>query len=247
VCQAITELAVEMNAPITAADFHTMNGCLDDAIAGAVTEYGRERDESTKDAAAALGSARVGFLAHELRNLVNTAIVAFEVLKTGNVGVSRSTGSVLYRSLLGLRSLVWQSLAEVRPTQEVQRQPPIQVSGFIEEIGAAATLEALAKGLRFAGLPVEDGVTIEGDRQILAAATAGGKWFAPNALSSHNLTGEGDSRVGPDRPSTGKNGRVEASLEDPVGPAAGRTRRSSLYRRVALSEPRPVGIHVDRI
>jgi hypothetical protein len=39
---------------------------------------------------------RVGLpLVHELRNLVNTAIVAFEVLKTGQVGVSGNTGTVL--------------------------------------------------------------------------------------------------------------------------------------------------------
>jgi hypothetical protein len=38
VCQAITELAVELNVPITTDDFRTLNRCLDDAIAGAVTE-----------------------------------------------------------------------------------------------------------------------------------------------------------------------------------------------------------------
>jgi hypothetical protein len=38
VCQAITELAVELNAPISTDDFRTLNRCLDDAIAGAVTE-----------------------------------------------------------------------------------------------------------------------------------------------------------------------------------------------------------------
>jgi len=37
VCQAITELAVELNAPISTGDFRTLNRCLDDAIAGAVT------------------------------------------------------------------------------------------------------------------------------------------------------------------------------------------------------------------
>ena len=42
VCQAITELAVELDAPISTDDFRTLNRCLDDAIAGAVTEYGRE-------------------------------------------------------------------------------------------------------------------------------------------------------------------------------------------------------------
>jgi signal transduction histidine kinase len=47
VCQAITELAVERNAPISAEEFHTLNRCIDDAIAEAVTEYGRLKDRAT--------------------------------------------------------------------------------------------------------------------------------------------------------------------------------------------------------
>jgi hypothetical protein len=37
VCQIVTELAVEEQVQIGAADFHVFNRCLDDAIAGAVT------------------------------------------------------------------------------------------------------------------------------------------------------------------------------------------------------------------
>src|SRR5688572_2067558 len=33
VCQSITEMAVEMKAPISVDDFRTLNACLDDAIA----------------------------------------------------------------------------------------------------------------------------------------------------------------------------------------------------------------------
>ncbi len=169
VCQSITDLAVEMNAPISAADFRTLNQCLDDAIASAVTEYGRERDQSTGDAAAAHGSERLGFFAHELRNLANTAIVSFEVLRTGNVGVAGSTGSVLHRSLIGLRSLIERSLAETRLTQGIQNHEHILVSGFIEDLRAGATLEANAAGIRLSVLPGEDGVAIKADRQVLAA------------------------------------------------------------------------------
>jgi signal transduction histidine kinase len=169
ICQSITELAMEMNAPISAADFGTLNGCLDDAIAGAVTEYGRERDQSAVDIAAARGSARLGFLAHELRNLVNTAILSFQVLRTGNVGVTGSTGSVLQRSLLGLRSLLARSLAETRLAEGIQAPEQISVPEFIEEIAAGATLEANAAGITLAVLPVDGGVAIEADRQVLAA------------------------------------------------------------------------------
>jgi signal transduction histidine kinase len=169
VCQAITELAVEMKAPISTEDFCALNRCLDEAIAGAVTEYGRARNQSTLEGETARASERLGFFAHELRNLLNTAIVSFEVLKTGNVGVAGSTGTVLHRSLLGIRALIGRSLAEVRLTQGVQDQERFLVSGFIQELVPAATLEANARGIGLTVLPVEAGVAIEADRQVLAA------------------------------------------------------------------------------
>src|SRR5438045_9375140 len=48
-CQAITELAVAQNAPIAVTEFRTLNRCLDDAIADAVTRFGDEHEESIKD------------------------------------------------------------------------------------------------------------------------------------------------------------------------------------------------------
>jgi signal transduction histidine kinase len=169
VCQSITELAGEMNAPISMDAFRTLNRCLDDAIAGAVTEYGRVRNQSTLDGETARGSERLGFFAHELRNLLNTAIMAFEVLKTGNVGVAGSTGTVLHRSLIGLGTLIDRSLAEIRLTQGVQNPEAFLVARFIQELAPAATLEANARAVTLTVLPVEDGVVIEADRQVLAA------------------------------------------------------------------------------
>ncbi len=169
VCQSITELAVETNAPISTSDFGTLNRCLDDAIAGAVTEYGRERDQSTLDVAATRGSERLGFFAHELRNLVSTAIVSFGVLRTGNVGITGSTGSVLHRTLIGLRSLIDRSLAETRLTEGVQNPEPILVSTFVEDLRTAGTLEAHVAGVRLVVVPGADDVVIKGDRQVLAA------------------------------------------------------------------------------
>jgi signal transduction histidine kinase len=169
VCQSITDLAVEKNAPISTDDFRTLNLCLDDAIAGAVTQFGREQNQSTLDGETAQGIERAGFLAHELRNVLNTAIMAFEVLKTGNVGVAGSTGSVLHRSLTGAIALVGRSLAEVRLTQGVQNRDRFVVSEFIQELAPAATLEASARGIGLTVTPVEEGVVIEADRQVLAA------------------------------------------------------------------------------
>jgi signal transduction histidine kinase len=169
VCQSITELAGEMNAPISTDDFRTLNRCLDDAIAGAVTEFGREQNQSTLDGETARSNQRAGFLAHELRNVLNTAIIAFEVLKTGNVGVAGSTGTVLHRNLMAARDLVARSLAEVRLTQGIQSREQFFISRFIDELAPAATMEANARRVGLSVLPVEEGVVIEADRQVLAS------------------------------------------------------------------------------
>jgi len=44
--------------------------------------------------------------------LHNTALVAFEVLRTGQVGIAGSTGTVLYLSLIGIGTLIDRALAE---------------------------------------------------------------------------------------------------------------------------------------
>src|SRR5580692_7383950 len=81
VCQTITELAVETNAPLLAEEFKILNLCLDDAIAEAVTEYSRQRELSIGE----LGMERLGVLGHELRRSLNTAMLSFESIKNGRV------------------------------------------------------------------------------------------------------------------------------------------------------------------
>ena len=169
ICQSVTELALERNAPIGTDDFRTLNRCLDDAIAGAVTEFGRGRNQSTLDGEAARGNERLGFFAHELRNLLNTSILAFDVLKTGDVGVGGSTGQVLRRNLVAARDLIGRSLSEVRLTQGIQNPEPFVVAGFIDEVALAANLEANAREITFTVVPVEAGIAIEADRQVLAS------------------------------------------------------------------------------
>lgn len=168
ICQSITELAGERDAPIGTDDRRTLNRWLDAAIAASATHDGRGQHQSVLDGETAGESERLAFLTHELRNLTDTAILAFEVLKTGNVGVAGSTGTVLHRSLIGLRALMNRSLGEVRLTEGVQNLEQFLVSGFIDELAPAATLEANARDVRLILPPVEDGLVIEADRQVLA-------------------------------------------------------------------------------
>jgi signal transduction histidine kinase len=169
VCQTVTDLALETNAPISTEDFRTLNRCLDEAIASAVTIFERDSQQSRSDKAIDRNNERIGFLVHELRNLVNTAVIAYEVLKSGHVGVGGSTGAVLNRSLTGLRDLIAHSLDEVRLTNAERNRKQMSVPEFIEEIEAGAILEADARGLTLVVSPVQEELAIDADRQVLAA------------------------------------------------------------------------------
>ena len=169
VCQSITELAVETRAPISAEDFGLLNGCLDSAIAGAVTQYGRERNQETIDGETVRENERLGFFTHELKNLLHTALLAFEVVRSGNVGVGGTTGTVLHRSLVGARDLVARALAETRLTQGIQNREPLLMSALIDELAPAAGLAASSRGHTFATEPIARDVAIDADRQVLSA------------------------------------------------------------------------------
>ncbi len=159
---------MEQGAPITVDEFHTLNLCLDDAIAYAVTEYGRQREQSIVD----VGTERMGFLAHELRNLLSTAVLSFEVLRKGNVGASGSTGTVHSRSLMRIGELINRSLAAVRLEAGISRREQVSLAELIEEIEVTAAMDARTRDLQLSVAPVEYGIAVQADRQILAAALA---------------------------------------------------------------------------
>ena len=170
-CQAVTELAVETNAPITAAEFRTLNRCLDNAIADAVTEFSRQHDSRLLGDAAAAASESMGILAHEMRNLLDSAMLAVAVMKAGKVGLSGATGQVLDRSLIGLRDLIERTIAEVRLTNAVTpRLERINVAEFIAEIHMSAAMEANAKGSELFVGAVDKAIAINADRDLLSSA-----------------------------------------------------------------------------
>jgi signal transduction histidine kinase len=166
VCQAITEFALDRQLPVATEDFHTLNRCLDDAIASAVTEYARQREVSASDAEVE----RRGFFAHELRNHLGTAMLAFQALKSGRVGVTGSTTGVLERSLRGLSDLINRSVAEVRLASNTFQKERLRVAEFIEEVEIDAALDATHRGLGFSVERVDGGLFVDVDRPLLASA-----------------------------------------------------------------------------
>jgi len=98
VCQAITELAVERRSSISTEDFRTLNRCLDDAIAGAVTEYGSRRNQLSADDEK-LDEARRAAVVRDLLKSIEIAQVAYAAIRSGRIGAAGSTGAVLTMGL----------------------------------------------------------------------------------------------------------------------------------------------------
>ena len=168
ICQSITDLALEREEPISTADFRTLNECLDDAIANAVTEYGRLRDQRIS----AEGTERLGVFARELRNHLHTATLAFEVLRTGSVGVGGATGAILERSLHGLRDLVDRSLADARLSAGIQNRERITMTEFLEEVEVFAAMEARTRNIQFTVLCDCGEAAVQADRHILTSVVS---------------------------------------------------------------------------
>jgi signal transduction histidine kinase len=170
-CQAITGLAFEREAAISADEFRTVNRCLDNAIAVAVTEFAYQRDTQVADKQTLDGTQRIGFLAHELRNFVTTATLAVNIIKSGNVGLSGATGQILDRSLMGMRNLIDRSLAEVRIESGSAIEAQVfSLGGLIAELKVTASLEAAARKCVFIVADVDPKLALSGDRDLLLAA-----------------------------------------------------------------------------
>ncbi len=166
ICQMITALAVEQKAPISVEEFHTLNRCLDTAIAEAVTEHAR----MTAQRRSAEEVERLGHAAHELRDTLNTAILAFHTLKRGAVAVNGSTGAILGQNLMSLREVIDRTLSEVRLEAGKQRRARLPVVTFIDEIAASGMLHSEYRQFQFTVDPIDPALSIDADPQLLASA-----------------------------------------------------------------------------
>jgi hypothetical protein len=170
VCQSITELAIERDAPISVGDFRVLNRCLDDAIASAVTEYGRERPMLGADVSARSERERVGIPRardqkpgeHSDRRLRSTQ--HWECGRQRQHGCGTQTQPVRgfgISSIVPSRRFDWARAsrtaspsASLNSSTNSRRRP---------------VLEAANRGLRFIVHAADANVAVHADRQILSA------------------------------------------------------------------------------
>ncbi len=170
-CQSITDLAFERDAPFSIDEFRTLNRCLDNAIASAVSAFSFHRDALLAREQDAEVNQRVGVLVYELRNSLATASYAVAALEQGNLSISGSTGAVLKRSLASLKTLINRSLDAARGTTGAPGlAKDFSVMSFIAQAKSEALLYSHDSGCTLTSLPVDPALRISGDYDRLMSA-----------------------------------------------------------------------------
>lgn len=173
--RAITESAKQVGYEITAEEFRQLNISLDLAISDVVSDFERMHsaalsNQSEQDARQE--AERLGFLVHELRNSLQAATLAFEMMESGVLEPTGSTGAILKRSLVRLGELIDTALTGVRLKLEPDlRMERVRVADVISEVGVTAGFLARARDLT---LRIEPGANAEilVDRALLVSAVS---------------------------------------------------------------------------
>jgi len=244
-CQAITELAIESGAGITTDEFHSLNRCLDFAIADAVTGFAGSRDDYASASGDRAISERLGKLAHEQRNLLNSVMLSISAMRRGSVGIGGATAKVLDRSLLGLRDLIDRELVDVRlDAGGPLVREYVDVGTFITKARISAGLEARSIDRDFSVPSVEWGMTVHVDKQMLYSAVSNVLQHAFKVATLHGhvtLTAlVADNRVlievtdeGGGRPDRKSEALSDAAERDKVDRSAGAPGLSIARRAIA--------------
>lgn len=170
-CHAITGLAEETTG-ITPREYRILNRELDGAIAAAVSEYAGQRELDRDRRHDQRACEHLGFVAHELRNALAAAMLSFDVIKRGEVGVAGKVGNMLERSLRRAQDLIDRSLAEVRSRSDVQISRELTIlRDLLEDVEVTTAPDAEAKHTY---LVIEGASTCEVyvDRALITSAVA---------------------------------------------------------------------------
>ncbi len=163
VCDSITEALKEHDEQPSAREFQILNRCIDEAVSQAAEAFWSEAHEDDQEKKAV----RLGFLAHEIRNAVSSASMAFELIRYGRVASDGRTAEVVRRGLARISKLVDRTLLEARLSVEVvARREWFRLSDMLEQVVAGAVPEREIRVELFA----DPGLEIEADFNLLDSA-----------------------------------------------------------------------------
>lgn len=163
ISQALGRVGQAYDLTISAEEYKLLNNCFDSGLATSIENYWRrDRDRESQ-----VITEQYGFMAHELRNALGNANLAFKLIRANPLDMNGETADVLARSLRRMDALIAQCLSSVRldasgPTELV----PINVASVFRGVEASTILD---RDVAIA-LHAEDSLLVLADEMLLASA-----------------------------------------------------------------------------
>lgn len=164
---AILAVARHEKVDVRESERDVLFGCIINGIAGAVSEYQRQRDAELQRHM----NEHFAFIAHELRNPLGSALAALGMLeRKGQLNMSERFAQVLNRSLTRMHELIDSTLrtAQMATAVHLQREP-IKLSALLEDMEVSAAASAEERQITLT-LEIEDDVTISVDQRLVRSA-----------------------------------------------------------------------------
>lgn len=171
ICQNVTALADEYGRTFSANEFKILNRCLDNAIADAVQEFSHISETSRSRVKSDTEREKFGVFVHELRNYIDSALLASQAMRTANLTPSSATGSLLDRSLKGLSRLIDRTVEDVRILETGSPDHGIfSVTDFLASVCSVAFLAARERGCTLSLSQIDTQLRVTGNQDALYGA-----------------------------------------------------------------------------
>jgi signal transduction histidine kinase len=204
---AIVATGRDAGVQITFRELDVLSGAIISGIAQAVTEYTRQRDAELLRSA----NEHFAFVAHELRNPLSSATLAFELLKTkGIIPTEERSARTLERGLKRASELIEHTLKLARVASGIElRRQTTTLEELFEDAENGASPEAEAKNV-VVRWQVQEGMQqrIHVDRRLIDSALSN---LLRNAVKYSHAGGTVEVR------GAISNGRVTIEVEDACG------------------------------
>ena len=171
--ECILQIADEAGLAVSPREHRVIVKWLNVGIADALAQYVKQRDlELLRQS-----SEHLGFIAHELRNPLGAAKMAFHRLRQTELAESR-TVEMVERGLKRMGEMIDGALSHASLRLGLTpRLAPVALRPFLQEIEGDAALEAQAKGIEIVVLAPED-LIVEADPRLLRSRS-------PTSFTTH--------------------------------------------------------------
>ncbi|HEY1585148.1 MAG TPA: histidine kinase dimerization/phospho-acceptor domain-containing protein, partial [Polyangia bacterium] len=163
-CDAVFTAADADGLSPTARETQVFNRVIDEAAANAITAYWQEEHV---DKRRQLGR-QLGTLAHELRNALASARMAFQLIREGRAPTDGRSAELVVAAFERMQRLIGDALedARVRGTSPLVRQERVELGALVRDV--------VDSTVRFNGVEVgvraDESLAIEADARLLTSA-----------------------------------------------------------------------------